>query len=246
MPKRQVKTARTMGSGRNPPSPAKPKNVGGDKRAGEEEAYEQKKEMVAQLRRMGYSFRLIAEHPMVQLSKSATHKIFHKILDEGVIKRRSEHVEMWREEKLEELRQLKQHVYETMIRSKNPGQEELEEHVEGGGKAGKGKTLPRIKKTIKKRLRDGSVDAQRLLLDIIDKECLLLGIIKPDENVQQNVAQVNFFLPVTRRNRKEANAEYTIPKPKETTGIVINTRPPPSELAIVERAPAIEGSEEAK
>jgi len=249
-------SGRRRGAGRGsqpPPIPQVqeiPENGAGEKKSLEKEAYEKKKEVIAQLRRMGYSFRQIGAHPDVQLSKSSAHIIFEKMLQEGIIRRRAEHVEIWREEKLEELRELKKHAYETFVKSRDPAQEEREERIEDGkpatvdGKKGTGKY--KVRKSTLIRGRDGSVHALQLILDIVEKECHLLGILKPDEIVQHTQAQVNFFLPVTRRNKKEANAEYEIPKPKETTAIIINNRPPPSELVTVERSEPIPGSEEAR
>lgn len=245
-------SGRRRGAGRGsqpPPIPQIreiPENRAGEKKSLEKEAYEKKKEVVAQLRRMGYSFRQIGAHPDVQLSKSSAHIIFEKMLQEGIVRRRAEHVEIWREEKLEELRELKKHAYETFVKSRDPAQEEREERIntEGDGKKGTGKY--KVRKSTLVKGRDGSIHALQLILDIVEKECHLLGILKPDEIVQHTQAQVNFFLPVTRRNRKEPNAEYEIPKPKEATAITINSRPPPSELATVERSEPIPGSEEAR
>ena len=238
------------------PAPVKPKNKGGLKPAVEKEAYEQKKEIIVQLRRLGWSYPRIGAHEKVQLHRSTVQEIMERILDAGVRKRTAEHIERIRYEKLEELREVRRFLWEVIIKSSEPERGHVEETVTmGEGEAGEGKPgkKAKFKKRVLERIqgRDGNVHAAQVLIDCIAQECKLEGISDRETEASSTGAVVNFFLPSTERNQKPATGDYTIPKQVEAKVVKVPKKPIPervqaSELVVVERTPPLPGSEDIK
>ena len=131
----------------------RPKNKQGLKKPGiEQEQYEEKLEVIATLRRKGWSFRAIGNHPKVQLEHTAVYKAFQRMLENGVRARTKEYVEQWRAEGLEELRELKQFIWDIALSSKEPEQEESRETITTGeGKPGEEPATEKTKTATKSK-----------------------------------------------------------------------------------------------
>jgi len=277
MSKRQAREAGSGDSGLSQVSPAKSRNrallndplpsrgpkTPGVKPLAEKQEYEEKKAIVAQLKRMGWSFRLIGQHPKVQLSKTTVHEMWEKMLDERSRNRRRISVESWRWEKLEELQLVKKYAYEVFLKSSEPHHEEITTTDDAPQATAKGKAAAakKIRTKVQKKLsgRDGSIHALALIKEVIDSECELLGLKSGQGEQSVNIlaagGQIKFFLPTNNRNKKQADGEYVIPhkakkveavaKPSPAAGTKpLPTRPTPSELSVIERKPLMEGAEE--
>lgn len=229
----------------------------------EKEAYEELCGHVVMLRRMGWSYRQIGAHPKVQRHHSSCQQIFEKMLMSGVRRQIAEDVEAWREEKLEELRELKKITYEVFLSSREPSQEESVEKLTTGdappgepetGKRKEAGKKAKYRERISKKVqgRDGSVHALMLIKEIIEAECKLRGVVPTGNEAAEGGAVIKFFLPATERNKKHVNGEYDLPEPKQVPAKTISLKKPmparmaPSELVVVERTPALPGSEDVK